>query len=250
MSEKQNRKQLEEQLLGKKTHGVYNLLGVPKENKIKIKHVGNIDFLKDTDSVNDEFIERFEIRKSTHGEIYKCNIVDDFLISKNSQPMFVMVIVFEKAMYSTPLFRVVMKFNIEDKIDSEKQLFTNEINGKFSFELNSSDGTDILTNLSNKYNENGFMGKKKTIEFMKEFVMSEDALEMILKISIEKEKERIENAKKQLGMDDVSFEIPQPTFSYKQFFEDEDKNKSKNTIVKKKRHRKKNNNESVIKETC
>ena len=251
MSQK-HKKQLEEELTGKKIHGIYNLLGVPRENKVKIKHVGNIEFLKDNDSVNDEFIERFEIRKSTHGEIYKCNIVDNYLTSKRSQPIYVLCVVFEKPMYSTPLFTVIFKFNIEDNIDSEKQLLTSEINGKFSFELKSSDGTDILTNLSDKYNKTGFLGKDRTIEFMKKFIMSDDALEMILKVSIEKEKERIEQIKEQMGLSNVEFDVPEPTFSYKQYFENEDKQMNEDTsqnIIKKKKKKKKNasiNNEQII----
>jgi hypothetical protein len=254
MSKKQNQKQLEEQLTGKKIHGIYNFLGVPRENKVKIKHVGNIEFLKDTDSVNDEFIERFEIRKSTHGEIYKCNIVDNYLTSKRLQPIYVLCVVFEKAMYSTPLFTVIFKFNIEDDINSEKQLLTSEINGKFSFELKSSDGTDVLTNLSDKYNETGFLGKDRTIEYMKKFIMSDDALEMILKISIEKEKERVEQIKEQMGLCNVDFDVPEPSFSYKQYFENEDEQiteEKSQTVIKKKKKKKKskpiNNNQNIDK---
>lgn len=217
-----NKKELEDKLFGKK-HGVYNIVGVLGENKIKIKPIGNIRFEKETDSVKDEMIDRFEIRKSTFGEIYKCNILDDYLISKNSQPMYSLRVVYEKMMYCSMMFNVILKFNIDDKIENEQELLSKEINGKYSFELNSPDGTDVLTKLSEKYNLTGFTGKAKTIEFMKEFIMSEDALEMILKMSIEKEKERNEQMKQSFGEFDFDLSIPKPTFSYKEYFENENK---------------------------
>lgn len=222
-----NKKDIADKLIGKK-HGVYNIIGIPNENKIKIKPIGNIRFEKETDSVKDELIDRFQIRKSTFGEIYKCNIIDEYLISKNSQPMYSLRVVYEKMMFCSMMFNVILKFNIEDKIESENELLTKEINGKYSFELNSPEGTDVLTKLSERYNETGFVGKAKTIEFMKEFIMSEDALEMILKMSIDKEKERNEQMKKTLGEFDFDVSIPKATFSYKEYFENENKNTTKN----------------------
>lgn len=168
--------------------GVYNLLGVGGEHKIVIKGAGMIR-LGNQDSVADEMIERFTISPNVFGEIYKCNIIDAYLMSTKKLPMMYVTVVYEKPLVRSVLFTIFIYFTIKSNITGEKDLIGTEIEGEFTVELILEQQNKIL---DTEFASNGYPGKTQTINNLKTLVLSSD-LQPIIQNIIDKRNEERKN---------------------------------------------------------
>jgi hypothetical protein len=169
--------------------GIYNLFGINDEHKVVIKGSGMID-LGHEESVCDAMIERFTISPNVFGELYKCNIVDSFLMSSKKQPLMYIAVVYEKPLVRSVLFSLFLYFTITSEIKSQDQLVGTELEGSFTIELILDKETKVL---DTTFSEKGYPGKAKTIDNLKTMVMSSDLQPIIQNIIKKKNDERREH---------------------------------------------------------
>lgn len=175
---KQNSKK---SVLKRFARGVYNLFGVNNEHKVVIKAAGMLE-LGQNDSVADAMIERFTVSPNVFAELYKCNIVDAYLISTKKLPLTYIAVAFEKPLVRSILFSLFLYFTIKTEVTSEKQLIGTELEGEFSIELVIDDNHKVL---DTTFAENGYPGRAKTIENLKTMINSPE-LQPIIQSLIEK----------------------------------------------------------------
>jgi len=129
---------------------IFTLHGIKNKNKIKIKHVDNIK-LKKQEYIKDTFIKKFDLISQVYGEIYHCNITNNFLMISKKLPMYYINIILEKPFRKILLFRIYLFFTIETNIKSSKDLLENDIDGKFNLEISINNINKDLDNNIIKY---------------------------------------------------------------------------------------------------
>ena len=201
----------QQKIIKRNKHGVYNLMGITGQDKVIIKGAGNIKLNNTNDSVADSMIERFNISPDVYGEMYKCNILDKYLMSTKKLPLFYVSVIYEKPLIRSPLFTTFLYFTINDTILNENELIDSEINGKFTVELILDENNIILD--SDKSFQSGFPGKDEIYKILKKMVLEEDLQPIIKNLINKKNEDRRNKMKEQYAMPDT-YSIPKVSYRF------------------------------------
>jgi len=184
-------------------HGVYNINGV-SEQKAIIKGTGNIR-LGAGEIVKDTLVNRFNITNVVYGEIYKCNIIDTYLLSNKKLPILYVSVVYEKPLVRDVLFTIFLYFTITDNIKNENELINNEITGLFSVEM-------MMDKSNNIIESDVYIDDNTIIENIKKLIFSSEIKLIIEELIIIKDEER---RKRILNMYPGQIKCEPPKVSYK-----------------------------------
>lgn len=166
--------------------GIFNLKGVKNKSAIKIKHIQNLR-LKNIEIIPDTKIRSFEIMPNVKGEVFQCNITNQYLMSSKTQPMYYVNIVFNKYIQKVLLYKIYLKFTIEDNITSSNQLLNDVLYGKYTTEL-------YVGNLSKSLEKtlDKFIGDDETIDWLASLNMTSSMKELVKEMIADVEKKRQE----------------------------------------------------------
>ena len=157
----------------KKVSGVFIVNGIKDTNKAKITHVNNIE-MEGNQIINDNFHDAYKIYEATTGNIYKCNISDNFLMSTKELPLFYINVILEKFMQKILLFKLCFYFNVESDIKSVEDLLDNDIDGSFSVVILVNNHKKVLDS-----NIKTFKGEEEHLEQLKKFTKSDQMMNLI-----------------------------------------------------------------------
>lgn len=204
-----------------KTFGVYNVVGVRGESRASIKPIGLIQ-LKQNESIQDELLSSHIIVEEPDnldkvvGEVYKCNIINNYLMMTKTQPVMYVSVFLDKKVKKIELFKLFMNFTIseETKIEKSDDLINNELDGQFSLEVSIENTRKKLNKIIPRFPGNNkmainlinFIKSAEMIEFIKELVTAEN--EKILKELKDKYGNMYTSA---------DFKIPRATISLKDY---------------------------------
>lgn len=173
----------------KKICGVFIVNGIKDTNKAKITHVNNIEMVKNQ-LINDTFYDAYKIDDDTTGNIYKCNISDDYLMSSKELPLFYINVVLKKFMQNTLLFKLCFYFNIGSDIQSVQDLLDKEVEGSFSVIIIVNNHKKVLdADIKN------FKGEEKHLEQLREFTKGDHMKDLMNNMK----EDIISNLRKQYG---------------------------------------------------
>lgn len=174
---------------GKKVSGVFIVNGIKNTNKAKITHIKNIE-MENNQIINDNFHDAYKIDEDTTGNIYKCNISDNFLMSTKELPLFYINIILKKFMQNILLLKLCFYFNVESDIKSAEDLLDKEIEGSFSIVILVNNHKRVLdTDIKN------FKGEEEHLEQLKKFTQSDQMRDLMDSMK----KDIIDNLRKQYG---------------------------------------------------
>lgn len=130
--------------------GIFTVKGIKSENKIKLKHLENMN-LKMSEYIPDTLIKRYEVMRTVVGEIYSCNFTDSFLSSSKKLPVSYVSVIYERGIRRILLLRIFLFFTIESEVKNVHQLLGDKLDGKFTMELFLHDSKSELDNKIDKY---------------------------------------------------------------------------------------------------
>ena len=172
--------------LSTNTHvvGVYSLKGLKKQNKVKIKHLDNLEVTKDL-HIRDTSLTTFTIDQESGilGEVFAANLTDKELMSSKKQPIIYISTFLNKPLKMATLYKIMLYFTITDeKIKSQKELLSKPLNGFFSLELIR--GKESVT-LDMKIDN--YPGEEKMLKKLIEFTKTDDMKEIFEDLAYEEE---------------------------------------------------------------
>ena len=141
--------------------GIFKLQGITNKNKIKIKHIDNIQ-LQQHEHVADTLVKKINIFDNTFAEIYTCNITNSHLLLSKKLPLMYISVIHEKPLRKILLFRVYIFFTISSNIESSQQLLENNHDGKFNMEIAIENNKRQLDDTIDKYPGDELMYDKLT----------------------------------------------------------------------------------------
>lgn len=178
--------------------GIYNINGIVGESSIIIKPVGiieldqnahipdikikeyNIDISQiDNNNNNDNEYDDYD-DSGIKGEIFLCNILDNYLLSTKKLPIMYVSVVLNKIIQKILLFKIFLYFTIESTINNSDDLINNKLYGKFSIEVVINDKHKVLIDSIDSY-----LGLEKTIEILEKFTISKNMLSIINDLACE-----------------------------------------------------------------
>lgn len=166
--------------------GVYRVYGVKSKSLATVKPIGMID-LEVGQSVRDDVLETFNVKENVLVTVYKCNIVDKYLISTKKLPMMYMSVIYERPLQKILLMQLYFYFTITSDVKSESELINSQLEGKFSVEVMIDDNHKELDS-----SITSFAGFKQTVQKLKDIILSESMSDIIDNlIMIEDEKIKI-----------------------------------------------------------
>jgi len=122
---------------------LYNINGVRNKSAIKIKPIGSF-LVEDPSDITDEHIKTIKIREDVFAHVFKPKVSDVFIASTKKYPVLYTVVEYFKNLIRARLFRLYLYFNVEDTPQNEKDLLTKPVSGKFNFEVELDDDTQVL----------------------------------------------------------------------------------------------------------
>lgn len=200
--------------------GVYALNGVEGKKAAKLAHIFNYT-LGSEHTVKDFKIDAFPIKTldGRNGDLiaqtFQCNITDSYLIANSTLPVLYTRVVWVSHFSIVTLFKITLKFKIRDidEIKSSDDLLKKRLYGEYSLELNVNDEIVEMPEIIDVY-----PGDDQVKEFMKEFILGEDMMELTESIY---ERERKELGKKYSQVFDY-FKLPEKTVKLSDFYESDD----------------------------
>jgi len=115
----------------KEIHMVYYLKPQYDENVVIIQPIMSAE----EENINDDLLERYNITENIFGYIYRCNIIDNFLLSSKKLPVICISITFEKNILRSFLYKLFLQFTITDNVSNSNQLIKNRLRGKYNVEI-------------------------------------------------------------------------------------------------------------------
>lgn len=152
----------------KEKHMTYHLTQINGENATIIKPV----ILQEEGKILDDFVERYKITDNLYGEIYRCNIIDTFLLSTKKLPYAYISIIYEKSIIRSFIYTLYLQFRIEDEMKTGNELINNKIKGKFTIEIVGNKEMKILEELfmENEKSLNKVIERMKLLTITKEMI--------------------------------------------------------------------------------
>ena len=148
------------------------------------------------------------------GEVYACNITNNYLVMSKKQPMLYINVRWTKYKFAKPiLYTLCLYFTIETEVKSSEELLKKPLCGKFSLEVHIGNQQKQLDKKIDK-----FPGNDEIVETLVDFTQT-DEMKNLLKnlVEIEEEKRRDQYAKE--------FEqyktMPKATVCLKDYLEDD-----------------------------
>ena len=172
------------------THGIFYVKPIKNSNSMKIKCAG---IIKENEKVIDEPIEcgygddkyLCAITDEIYVRIYRCNIPDWFLMSTRTLPILCATVLYQTPIIKCNLFNLLIEFNITTKVESEKQLINNNLEGTYQMRMDTKNHP--LKVALDKYENT-----KKMVEMMIELIKQDSILNIAKNIIGEKRSERIQ----------------------------------------------------------
>jgi len=169
----------------KEIHVIYHLKPEYSENVVVIQPIMSAE----EGNFSDDLLEKYPITNNIFGEIYRCNIIDNFLVSSKKLPVVCISITFEKNVLRSYLYKLFLQFTITDNIKNAKQLIKNRIRGKFTIEIIGDTHITILDE-PNMEIENSV---KKIISKMKDLTKLPEMIEIANNVVKERIQEKFGN---------------------------------------------------------
>lgn len=154
--------------------GIFSISGISNSEKIKIIHEQNI-ILEKHEHIEDTLLDQSNLIKNhrVFGRMYKCNISDSYLMSTKKLPIMYISVIYEKPLRNFQLFRVYLCFTIDKDIKKIKELLDEEIEGKFTIELDIDGQRKVIDEIKAYPTDKNIKNK------LNKFVQNKDMLEMI-----------------------------------------------------------------------
>lgn len=190
---------------------LYNINGIRNKMAVKIKPIGGV-LVEDPSDVTDEHIKTIKIREDVFAHVFKPKVSDTFIASTKKYPVLYTVVEYFKNLIRARLFRLYLYFTVEDTPKNEKDLLTKPITGKFHFEVELDDDTQVLDNDIGSYP--GIGGIVDKFEAM---IKLESMNEVIDDLIVESENMR----KKQFGDMFEGLKIPKATIRLDDYLDSE-----------------------------
>jgi hypothetical protein len=115
----------------KETHMIYYLKPEYGENVACIQP----KTMMEENKITDDLLDRYKIAENIWGEIYRCNIIDNFLLSSKKLPCICISVSFEKNMLRSYIYKLFLQFTITESVKNANQLIRNRLQGKYTIEL-------------------------------------------------------------------------------------------------------------------
>ena len=142
--------------------GIYTTKYTENNNAIKLENMGTIDKTQ-VNSITDQQLDMYEIKKHVQGFMYKCNMTHFFLMSTKKLPVAYINICYTKyPLKVVLLYRIFIYFNIGsiEHIKSMDDLVNKELPGVFSLEVSIGDKIMDIGTVEDGNNFNGELNNK------------------------------------------------------------------------------------------
>lgn len=178
--------------IGNQKHGIFYVKPVHDSNNAIIKCAGLIN---QNEKIVDEQIEcnqgenRFVHKFNDDIDIkfYRCNMPDWYLMTTRTIPILCATFIYQHPIVPCNLFCVLVEYNITSKIESEKKLINNVLDGNYQIRIDSK--TNPLTVSLDKYETTPKM-VNKILEFIEK---EKETIQCAINQSLEdKRSERIQ----------------------------------------------------------
>jgi len=113
---------------------IYTIQGLNNKKKVIIKYLDTVKLSKDV-NLTDTMLETFEIKHNVSGNLFACNITNNYLTSSRKLPMIYIDVWWGRGLQKKMLYRLFLYFNIEQNIKTKNELINKPINGSFSIEI-------------------------------------------------------------------------------------------------------------------
>lgn len=186
--------------------GVYTLEGKKGEHGVNIRPLGTVK-LKEGEQIADTKITEYDVMTNVTGNVYACNITNEYVTRSKRLPMLYINIVWTKYLRSTLLCRLYLLFEIQTDVKSSDELLTQVLHGEFYTEIEINRKKKILDIKGIEK----FLGKDEVIKKLSDFTQTEGIKE-ILKSLINIEEQKL--AEIHVG-ELAQYKIPKNTISLK-----------------------------------
>jgi len=183
--------------------GIFQISGVKGKNSIVINHVKNVN-LTNSQYIEDKKEDTFPLLRNVTGELYRCNITHTYLQSTKKLPLYYVVVRYSSKMSITQLFKLVLYFRIDDDIESSNQLLGDELNGKYTLEMDIGENSQEIDSDFGEY-----QGNKKTKQKLLHITKQEQIIDIVKGMMIKADEEKV----KEMGDPYSNLEPPKVTIS-------------------------------------
>ena len=142
--------------------GVQYVDGIKKENSAIIKSTQIID-LEYGMHIPDKLIERFNLFDEVFGEVYECNILDNYLMRSKKLPIMYLRVLISRPLNPVLLTKFTLYFTIKSDIQSEEELINSKIDGEFTIETEIKGASKVLDTLEYYPGQANIINKLKRI---------------------------------------------------------------------------------------
>ena len=192
-----------------KKFGIYNIKGIKGKSKVKIIPVGMIDLSKD-EYVADKLENHHDIIDKVVGEVYTCNITDNFLMSSKKLPIMYISIIMDRPMRRIFLLKMYLCFTITSEIKTSDDLINKSLEGYFSLEvIIDKERTEIKKEIKK------YPGIKEMENDLINFIKTDEMKDLIQGL-VDEENERLRiQYQKEYG----SYKIPKATINLEDYLD-------------------------------
>ena len=193
----------------KKDPTYYAIEGVLNKSAIRIYPMGYEKDVMQDGRVQDTLLAHQVIRDNIGVAVFACLLKDSKLMASKKQPIIYANIFQDRKLSPVSLMKIYLCFEITCEIYSSKQLLTNELTGKFTIEMNSENTWVTLDD-----NIKSFSGNKETIEYLVDFIKTDEINEIIKELIEAENEKRREKFKQEYGQ----YQIPKKSIDLKNYF--------------------------------